>query len=157
MRNRAILSICAAALLSGCGIQTALLKGQWQGKTYEQLVASQSTAKTFLGTSCYRCDGQPTRTYTSKDGNEVVVYFYWRNYDVPGSCDRYGCGDGYSYCAMREQHFELANGVVIDARELGNTYASPVKPLYNNACDGHVPYILDSERNPLDSKPFDQE
>ena len=70
MRIIAILTIFVATLLSGCTIiDSHALANEWRGKTYEQLVAAHGR--------------EPTRTYTSKDGNKVVVYFYYKNVDCP--------------------------------------------------------------------------
>jgi len=158
MRNTAILSICAAALLSGCASMIDSKLDATVGMSYEQLVASQSAVKTFLGRNCYRCDGQPTRTYTSKAGNKVAVYFYWVNVDFPRECDRYGCKYDYSYCSKTEEHFELVNNVVSRARVVDNYgQAANQYTLYSNACSAEQPYIMDGERNWLMSAPFDKD
>ena len=153
MGNRFILLICATMLLSGCAslsTDSPLAKTSI-GMTEEQLVAAQSSVKSitpsFLGIPggeffCYRCDGQPTRTYINKAGNKVDVYFYWEVRDAPYVCDRRSCGGGYSQCEMWEQHFEFANGVVIN--EKGVHDSGDQEPEGSNTCEGISPRIAGS-------------
>jgi len=174
MRITAILSLCAATLLAGCGSLGTQLTETSKGKTYEQLVASQSTVKKLELTNiwiipsdmvsdpfvyCYKCDGQPDRTYTSNAGNEVVVYFYFKNVNKPIVCQKNGvCGGGYSYCQKFEQHFEIVNGAVNQARVIYSNHEVNRSPMYSNACNGVNPYIEKQERNTIwGDKGFDQD
>jgi hypothetical protein len=113
--------------------------------TYEQLVESRRSAK-YLERgfitgwlACYRCDGQPTRTYTNKAGNKVVVYFYWLNRNEPVSCDRTGCSGGYSQCEMAEEQFEFVNDVISNAKYI-HAWGYEM-PLYSNGCEGYGPSL----------------
>jgi hypothetical protein len=158
MLNKRVILVCALVFLSGC-VSNRKLANAWKEKTYGQLVAAQSLVKSVklnglnprgdvrIGYEyfCYRCDGQPTRTYTNKAGNTVAVYFYWRTEDYPLNCDDFSCSDDYSTCYMVEQHFEIANGVVINAKYTFGR--GDAEPLYSKACEGYKPTLANIKGN----------
>jgi len=148
VKYRYLLLVCTAILLPSCASMMSVeLASASKGMTYEQLVASQSSVK-YVNTDafpwikefCYRCDGQPIRTYTNKAGNKVAVYFYWSTVIFYGSCDQYSCDEDQTQCRMREQHFELINNVVVNAKWVFG-YGARRPGYIDNACEGYKPYL----------------
>ncbi|MDR2188016.1 MAG: hypothetical protein LBE62_08195 [Azonexus sp.] len=155
--DRTILVVCTAAFLSGCGTlgksnETRLTEEEHatKGKTLEQLVAKKRADQTIywkfnmiagMDYYCYRCDGQPTRTYTNRAGNTVAVYFYRSYADYPVECYKGSAGEmdcdhgNYSQCNLLEQRYEFKDGVVLNVNVL-NAFGNRM-PLHSKACDGY--------------------